>query len=61
MKIKATHAFGVAGKLVISGETVEVHETLARELVHRGRAVHIAAEPEPDGEADKPASKPAKK
>lgn len=50
MKIKAIHSFGIAGKHIAPGETVDAPDTVANDLIVRGRAVPVRA----DAPAEKP-------
>lgn len=52
LRIKAVHAFGLAGKHVPAGETVEAPAVIANDLIARGRAIPVRA--------DAPAKPPAK-
>lgn len=56
IRIKALHAFGLAGKHVAAGSLVEVTPIVGHDLIARGRAVPVRA----DAPAKQPAS-PTKK
>lgn len=44
--LKVTHPFMVAGRMVVSGDLVEMIESEARVMLDRGRAVLATAEDE---------------
>lgn len=64
--LKITVAVVIDGKIVRPGETINVDDRLARNLLQRGRAVLSTddkpkAEPKPEPKADEPKAKAADK